>query len=189
MICPDARTGGGRLPADKGSTADILAQGRADGLPGQKRKQPGEGAAYPRIRAVLLTYWPPGGRFAGADARTARRGGRLPADNVSTADIFTWAGRTVCRERGANSPARGPLTRAVSLTYWPGRADGLAEQRREQPGEGAAYPRIRSTSLTYWRVSSQPVPPGGTPGSALGSARSALKRSTGPFPRRASPPK
>ena len=85
---------------------------RADGLPGQRREQHGEGAAYPRIRATPLTYWRgPGGRFAGADTWTPRRRGGLSADKGSTADILARAGRTVCRDRGANSPARGALTR------------------------------------------------------------------------------
>jgi len=55
-----------------------LPPGRADGLPEQKRVRPGKGGAYPRIRSVLLTYLlGSGGRFAGTDARTARRGGPL----------------------------------------------------------------------------------------------------------------
>ena len=51
------------------------------------------GAAYPRIRAGLLTYWRgPGGRFAGTEARTARRGCGLSADKGSTADILAGPG-------------------------------------------------------------------------------------------------
>ena len=92
----DTRTArrGGRLSADKGSTADILAWAGRMGWRSRGASGPARGAAYPRIRAILLTYWRgPGGRFAGTEARTARHGGRtLSVDKVSTADILVQPG-------------------------------------------------------------------------------------------------
>ena len=120
---------------------------RADGLPGQRHEQPGAGGGLSADKgstADLLVQ--PGGRFAGAEARTARRGGGLSADNVSTADILARQWPT-CPARRLRRAAPAPPHGGRFAPAGPGAA--FRTGRVFIPARGAAYPRIRAVLLTY----------------------------------------
>ncbi len=151
--------------------------------------------AYPRIRARLLTYWhvsgqpvPPGGTPGSARPAPPRGGAFAPTVRVGCGPSD---GSEPVPAKGLTPtpPASYPRIRAALLTYWPGPGGRFAgtEARIPRQGDGGLSADKGSTAdLLAHHQPTRPARQNAGP-RLLGSARSVLKRSPGPFPRRASP--